>query len=129
MNVDKGAIVFALGLLSIVRHRTYQTLLVFFHFSARDFNCIVENILRNVSRGVFPGDYLTAIFKNQSAQSAAKRIATERLHSMGVPECPYIMKRSGGSRFESLLQDDLELYDFILCHFWTHCSRLINHVT
>ncbi len=37
---------------------------------ARDFNRIVQNILRNVSAGVFPGDFLTASVKNQGALRA-----------------------------------------------------------
>lgn len=59
---------------------------------ARDFNRIVENILRNVSAGVFPGDYLTASVRNQGAERVAKRIAPVRSHSRGVPEGLYVKK-------------------------------------
>lgn len=59
---------------------------------ARDFNRIVENILRNVSSGVFPGDYLTASVKNQSAERAAKRAAPVRSQSRGVPQGLYVKK-------------------------------------
>ena len=60
---------------------------------ARDFNRIVENILRNVSAGVFPGNYMTASVKNQGAERAAKRIAPVRSHSRGVPESMYVNKK------------------------------------
>jgi hypothetical protein len=60
---------------------------------ARDFNRITQNILRNVSAGVFPGDYLTASVKNQGAERAAKRIAPVRSHSRGVPESLYVKKK------------------------------------
>jgi hypothetical protein len=60
---------------------------------ARDFNRIVENILRNVSAGVFPGDYLTASVKNQGAERTAKRIPPIRSHSRGVPESLYVKKK------------------------------------
>lgn len=43
---------------------------------ARDFNKIVHNLLVNVSKGVFPGDYLTASVKNQSVQRAVQRKRT-----------------------------------------------------
>ncbi len=59
---------------------------------ARDFNRIVQNILRNVSAGVFPGDYLTSSVKNQGALRAAKRVAPVRTHSRGVPESKYVKK-------------------------------------
>lgn len=59
---------------------------------ARDFNRIVQNILRNVSAGVFPGDYLTASVKNQGALRAEKRAAPVRSHSRGVPESKYVKK-------------------------------------
>ncbi len=60
--------------------------------AGQDFNRIVQNILRNVSAGVFPGDYLTSSVKNQSAMRAAKRIAPVRSHSRGVPESLYVKK-------------------------------------
>ncbi len=65
---------------------------------ARDFNRIVQNILRNVSAGVFPGDYLTVSVKNQGALRAAKRTAPVRSHSRGVPESLYVkkVKRAAG---------------------------------
>jgi hypothetical protein len=59
---------------------------------ARDFNRIVQNILRNVSAGVFPGDYLTASVKNQSVLRGEKRTAPVRSHSRGVPESKYVRK-------------------------------------
>jgi hypothetical protein len=59
---------------------------------ARDFNRIVQNILRNVSVGVFPGDYLTASVKNQGALRAVKRTAPVRSHSRGVPESLFVKK-------------------------------------
>ncbi len=59
---------------------------------ARDFNRIVQNILRNVSAGVFPGDYLTASVKNQGVLRAAKRTTPVRSHSRGVPESLYVKK-------------------------------------
>lgn len=59
---------------------------------ARDFNRIVENILRNVSAGVFPGDYLTASVKNQAETRRVKRAASVRSHSRGVPESKYVKK-------------------------------------
>jgi hypothetical protein len=59
---------------------------------ARDFNRIVQNILRNVSAGVFPGDYLTASVKNQSVLRGKKRTAPVRSHSRGVPESKYVKK-------------------------------------
>jgi len=65
---------------------------------ARDFNRIVQNILRNVSAGVFPGDYLTASVKNQGALRAENRAAPVRSHSRGVPESLYVnkIKREAG---------------------------------
>jgi hypothetical protein len=59
---------------------------------ARDFNRIVQNILRNVSVGVFPGDYLTASVKNQGVLRAEKRATPVRSHSRGVPEGKYVKK-------------------------------------
>lgn len=59
---------------------------------ARDFNRIVENILRNVSSGVFPGDYLTASVKNQAEARRKKRAVPVRSHSRGVPESLYVKK-------------------------------------
>ena len=47
---------------------------------ARDFVRIVQNILLNVSLGVFPGDYLTAGVKNQSI----KRQPTQKVNSNKV---------------------------------------------
>ena len=60
---------------------------------ARDFNRIVQNILRNVSAGEFPGDYLTASVKNQGTLRAAKRAAPVRSHSRGVPESKFLIKK------------------------------------
>jgi hypothetical protein len=47
---------------------------------ARDFVRIVQNILINVSLGVFPGDYLTASVRNQSE----KRRPTQKVNSNKV---------------------------------------------
>lgn len=59
---------------------------------ARDFNRIVGNLLRNVSAGVFPGDYLTASVKNQAEARREKRAAPVRSHIRGVPESLYMKK-------------------------------------
>lgn len=41
---------------------------------ARDFVHIVTNILKNVSSGEFPGDYLTASVKNQSINRSSNKV-------------------------------------------------------
>jgi hypothetical protein len=41
---------------------------------ARDFVHIVTNILKNVSAGEFPGDYLTASVKNQSIYRSSNKV-------------------------------------------------------
>ena len=60
---------------------------------ARDFNLIVNNILLNVSSGLFPGDYLTASVKNQNTNRLLKKSPPKRSHSRGVPSSKYITKK------------------------------------
>jgi hypothetical protein len=43
---------------------------------ARDFVRIVLNLLRNVSAGQFPGDYLTSSVKNQVIKRSVQRVRT-----------------------------------------------------
>jgi hypothetical protein len=56
---------------------------------ARDFVRIVQNILRNVSAGVFPGDYLTAGVKNQAEQRRSSPKYPVRKHKRGVAKSRY----------------------------------------
>jgi hypothetical protein len=67
---------------------------------ARDFNRIVHNLLVNVSKGAFPGDYLTASVKNQSALRSVKRAAPVRSHRRGVSDRKYLTKKSRIEQFD-----------------------------
>ncbi len=55
---------------------------------ARDFNKIVQNILINVSKGEFPGDYLTASVKNQAVKRSVQKVRTGK--SRGVNQNRFI---------------------------------------
>jgi hypothetical protein len=63
---------------------------------ARDFVRIVQNILRNVSLGQFPGDYLTAGVKNQAEQRRISPIYPVRKQKRGVAQ----------SRYQSVVERD-----------------------
>ena len=67
---------------------------------ARDFNRIVRNLLVNVSKGVFPGDYLTASVKNQSVLRSEKRAAPVRSHRRGVSDRKYVEKKKREAVFD-----------------------------
>lgn len=56
---------------------------------ARNYVAIVQNILRNVSRGEFPGDYLTASVKNQGEKRRVSPQYPERGPSRGVSQKRY----------------------------------------
>jgi hypothetical protein len=56
----------------------------------------VQNILRNVSLGQFPGDYLTAGVKNQAEQRRISPIYPVRKQKRGVAQ----------SRYQSLVERD-----------------------
>ncbi len=60
---------------------------------ARDFNKIVHNLLVNVSKGVFPGDYLTASVKNQSVQRAVQRKRTGKPRGVNPKRYVDVIKR------------------------------------
>ncbi len=59
----------------------------------RDFNKIVHNLLVNVSKGVFPGDYLTASVKNQSVQRAVQRKRTGKPRGVNPKRYVNVIKR------------------------------------
>jgi hypothetical protein len=56
---------------------------------ARDFNKIIHKILINVSKGEFPGDYLTASVKNQREDRKSKASPPARKYKRGVSENRY----------------------------------------
>jgi len=56
---------------------------------ARDFNRIVLKILRNVSTGVFPGDYVTTGVKNQGVKRKAVPKQQVRKYPRGVNQRRY----------------------------------------
>ncbi len=61
---------------------------------ARDFNKIVRNLLVNVSKGLFPGDYLTASVKNQSVQRAIQRQRTGKARGVNQNRYKETVKRT-----------------------------------
>jgi hypothetical protein len=67
---------------------------------ARDFVRIVQSILRNVSAGQFPGDYLTAGVKSQAAQRRGEPKYPVRKQKRGVRQ----------SRYQTIVQRD-EIFD------------------
>ena len=68
---------------------------------ARNYVAIVENILRNVSKGEFPGDYLTVAVKNQAekrktppnypVRSGKRGVSQKRYQVVEHRESPYDM--------------------------------------
>jgi hypothetical protein len=68
---------------------------------ARNYLALVQNILRNVSRGEFPGDYLTVSVKNQSekrklppvypVRSVKRGVSQKRYHEVKKRELPFDM--------------------------------------
>ena len=56
---------------------------------ARNYVAIVQNILRNVSRGEFPGDYLTASVKNQGEKRKVSPQYPARSGKRGVSQKRY----------------------------------------
>jgi hypothetical protein len=61
---------------------------------ARDYVQITENLLRNVSAGKFPGDYLTTSVRNQGAKRKTEPVYKKRKFSKGVPASRYVAKRT-----------------------------------
>lgn len=60
---------------------------------ARDFNKIVQNILLNVSKGVFPGDYLTASVKNQAVKRSVQKVRTGKARGVNQNRYMQLVKR------------------------------------
>ncbi len=60
---------------------------------ARDFNKIVQNILINVSKGVFPGDYLTASVKNQAVKRSVQRVRTGKARGVNQKRYQTLVNR------------------------------------
>lgn len=56
---------------------------------ARNYVMIVQNILRNVAKGEFPGDYLTVAVKNQGVKRRSAPVYPERSHKRGVSQKRY----------------------------------------
>jgi hypothetical protein len=67
---------------------------------ARDFNRIVMNILRNVSAGVFPGDYVTVSVKNQRATRKSTPKVSVRKYARGVSESRYVDRKRREDAFD-----------------------------
>jgi hypothetical protein len=56
---------------------------------ARNYVMVVQNLLRNVCTGEFPGDYLTVSVKNQAMKRKKTSIAPIRLSKRGVNQKRY----------------------------------------
>ena len=62
---------------------------------ARDFVHIVTNILKNVSSGEFPGDYLTASVKNQSINRSSNKVwgVSKKVRGVSLKRYIKVVKR------------------------------------
>jgi hypothetical protein len=60
---------------------------------ARDFARIVQNILRNVSSGQFPGDYLTVGVKNQASKRSVQRVRTGKARGVNQKRYKEVIRR------------------------------------
>jgi hypothetical protein len=60
---------------------------------ARDFARIVQNILRNVSSGQFPGDYLTVGVKNQASKRSVQRVRTGKARGVNQKRYKDVIRR------------------------------------
>ena len=67
---------------------------------ARDFVRIVQNILRNVSAGTFPGDYLTSSVKNQAIKRKKSPDFPVRKSKRGVSQKRYQTVVDRGNPFD-----------------------------
>jgi hypothetical protein len=56
---------------------------------ARNYVVVVENLLRNVAKGEFPGDYLTVAVKNQSMRRKSASVHAGRAYKRGVNQKRY----------------------------------------
>ena len=56
---------------------------------ARNYVVVVENLLRNVAGGEFPGDYLTVAVKNQSMRRKSASVHAGRAYKRGVNQKRY----------------------------------------